>query len=103
MAAVAAMLEAGVNVNSIVDEQGTRPLLCAASMGNIDVVRMLAVYPGVMLDIPVSLIHNYTSGIVIYRQFSRICYVHVLYWLDITHLVPHKRERGLLSLLQAVQ
>ena len=56
MAAIAAMLETGIDVSSSVDGQGTPPLVYAASFGNVDIVRMLAVSPGVILDAPVSLI-----------------------------------------------
>ena len=90
MAAVAAMLEAGVNVNSVVDEQGTRPLLCAASMGNIDVVRMLAVYPGVMLDIPVSLILQ----VLLYTGNSLGLVTYMYCTGSIIHIWSPIKERG---------
>ena len=57
VAAIAAMLETGIDVSSSVDGQGPPPLVYAASLGNVNIVRMLAVSPGVILDAPVSLIH----------------------------------------------
>ena len=63
MAAIAAMLETGIDVSNGVDGQGTPPpLVYAASFGNVDIVRMLAVSPGVLLDAPVSSIKNYLKA-----------------------------------------
>ena len=59
--AIAAMLETGIDVSSSVGGQGTPPLVYAASFGNFDIVRMLAVSPGVILDAPVSLVHFCTQ------------------------------------------
>ena len=58
--AMAAMLETGIDVSSSVDGQGTPPLVYAATFGNFDIVRMLAVSPGIILDATVSFIHSCT-------------------------------------------
>ena len=52
--AVAALLEAGADVNGTVDENGLTLLMRAVTFGNPHIVRKLATYPGVRLDAQVS-------------------------------------------------
>ena len=52
---VAALLEAGADVNATVEEGGLNLLMRAVTYGNPHIVRKIATYPGVRLDTQVSM------------------------------------------------
>ena len=58
----------------VVSPVHTTPLFWVVRYGNFDSVRMLAVSPGVKLDIKVSLIHAYIE-VHLYRQHWNKCIV----------------------------
>ena len=66
--AAIAILEAGVDVNCLMDDEGLTLLISAAWSGNPDIMKSLATSPGIMLDAQV-------SGCEFYSVLRGYCFV----------------------------